>query len=239
MRICIATIKPKTDHKDIRSRLRLEEDNSLICHYGHYGSTRISMLQKYQAMWETSKPEHEYLAYIHDDVTIHEQSWQTRVETEFADPRVAIVGLGGANGLGVDDIYKTPYQLQQLQRIDYYSNQSDWEIHGKHETGSRQVATVDGFCMVIRTAFLNEIGGWTWMKTNFHNYDNAMCLMAARRGWKVRIVGVECTHHGGGTSTSAEYMEWCRKNFTTPEREHEAPHEWLYSEFRDMLPLRI
>lgn len=179
------------------------------------------------------------IGYIHNDVSIHEQGWETRIEAEFADPKVAIVGMGGASGIGLPEIYKRPYEIWQLQRIDYYSNQTDWQVHGKRETGARDVAVVDGFFMAVRRSFLDEIGGWSWMGTRYHCYDLALCLMAHRRGWKVRMVGVHCTHHGGGTSTSAEYKAWLESQGTNQADDHSVPHRWLYDSFRDVLPWRV
>jgi len=165
--------------------------------------------------------------------------WPQQIEAEFADPKVAIVGMGGALGIGTPDIYRRPYNIWQLQRIDYFSNQTDWQVHGKREEDLRDVAVVDGFFMAVRREFLDQIGGWSWMQTRFHCYDVALCLMAHRKGWKVRMVGVNCTHHGGGTSTSAEYKAWLESQGTNQAEDHSKPHEWLYNEFRDVLPLRV
>jgi len=205
------------------------------------------VVQTFHRAWEASRLNHPainlaaiVLAYVHNDVTIHEDGWAARVQAEFdADPKVAIVGMGGATGIGTPEIYKRPYNIWQLQRIGYASNQTDWQVHGEHETGSRDVAVVDGFFMAIRRSFLDEIGGWDWMKCSFHCYDTAMCLMAHRKGWKVRMVGVNCTHHGGGTSTGASYKTWLEANGRTLEQDHSEPHDWLYREFSDLLPLRV
>ena len=35
------------------------------------------------------------IAFIHDDVEVNEEDWDTRVEAEFADPSVGVVGFGG------------------------------------------------------------------------------------------------------------------------------------------------
>ncbi len=204
-----------------------------------YNNPNLGMVPALHALYETSRDDQDIICYMHDDLEILEKGWDQRVKAVFEDPKVAIVGFGGATGLGVDDIYKTPYRIEQLQRIDYYSNQVGWEIHGKRETGVRDVAVVDGFFMAVRTEFLNQIGGWKTFGHNFHMYDVWLCLKAIERGWKVKIVGVECDHHGGGTSTSAEYMNYCRENGTTPEREHLEPHVTVYNSFRKLLPLRV
>lgn len=192
----------------------------------------------YQFLYESRKAE-DVLAFVHDDVEMFDPDWREKVALELMDPQVAIVGLGGATGIGVPDIYKTPYQIEQLIRNNYCSNQKGWEIHGTQEEGSKDVAVVDGFFMAVKTKFLKEVDGWKQVKTRFHMYDVGLCLLALRHGYKVRMLGLECDHHGGGSSTKAEYFNWCKENGTSMEREHWEPHLWVYEEFRDLLPLRV
>ncbi len=198
----------------------------------------VGLVAAYQSLYERYRNEHGIIAFIHDDVEIHEP-WIDRVLEQFEDLSVGIVGFGGALGIGTSDIYKTPYKIQQLQRIDYRSNQTDWDIHGVRETGACDVAVVDGFFIACRTEFLKQVKGWSWFPHRFHAYDTSLCLQAIRRGWKVRMVGVSCTHHGGGTSTTADYVQDCRDRDTSVEAEHREPHEFMYREFRDLLPTRV
>jgi cellulose synthase/poly-beta-1,6-N-acetylglucosamine synthase-like glycosyltransferase len=198
----------------------------------------LGVVRAYHKLWEQYREE-DILVYIHDDVTIHETGWMERVRKAFENPKVAIVGFGGATGMGSRDIYKKPYNIMQLVRLGYCSNQTDWPQHGMREEGERGVAVIDGFFMALRGTFLKEVGGWDWIHSNFHCYDTAMCLEAYRRNWEVRMVGVSCTHEGGGTSTKEEYAEWCVEHGTTMENEHSIPHLWLYNEFRDVLPIRL
>lgn len=198
----------------------------------------IGAVPAFHTLWEKHKEE-DVLIYLHSDVTIYDANWTERLCLELMDPAVAIVGFGGAIGIGVPDIYKLPYRIEQLIRIGYRSNQRGHEIHGERETGECRVAVLDGFAMAFKGSFLRELGGWNWIQSNFHTYDLAMCLEAHRRGYEVRMVGVDCDHHGGGTSTKEEYIEFCKEHATTPEEEHLAPHRWLYREYIDLLPLRI
>ncbi len=198
----------------------------------------IGVVPALHALWERHKEE-DALIYIHSDVSIHDSNWMERICLELMDPKVAIVGFGGATAIGVPDIFKIPYRIEQLVRIGYASNQKDWATHGEHETGERKVAVIDGFFMACKGSFLREVGGWNWIESNFHTYDLAACLEAYRRGWEVRTVGVSCEHHGGGTSTSPAYAEWCEEHATTMEAEHQNPHRWLYQNFRDLLPFRV
>lgn len=216
-------------------RLLVHEDMDATVHANF--PENDGLVPAYQALYEQNR-KHDIIAFTHDDWESHEP-WVARIEAEFSDPQVAIVGMGGAKGIGVDDIYKRPYQINQLQRIGYRSNQTDWEIHGARETGACDVAVCDGFFLAVRTSFLDQIGGWKWFPHRFHMYDVALCLMAHRHGWKVRMVGVNCTHHGGGTSTTADYVQDCRDRGTSVEAEHTEPHKFVYNEFRDLLPLRV
>jgi GT2 family glycosyltransferase len=205
--------------------------------YCYHNEPNIGVVPAYHKCWGKHGDE-DIQVYMHDDVSIHEP-WEQAIRTAFEDPKVAIVGLGGATGIGLPEIYKCPYKIEQLQRIDYGSNQTDWLVHGTRVLHARQVAVVDGFFMAIRGTFLEQTNGWDWIRSNFHCYDLAMCLEAYRRGWKVVTVGISCTHHGGGTSTGQEYAEWCLQHGTTMEDEHKTPHVWLYDRYRDILPLRI
>jgi len=198
------------------------------------------------------------IAFLHSDCEVLEQGWDERVLKEFEDERVGVVGFGGALQLGLDDIYRTPYKLQQLARVSYMSNQTDAEVHGERFTGSRDVATLDGFSLIVRRSLLDhwitttegwdEGGGlvcqsvqkgWPVARYPFHNYDNALCLQAAKQGYRVRVVGVSCTHHGGATATTPAYQEWSLNKLGKTDSEvHTESHRHLYEDGRGWLPLR-
>jgi hypothetical protein len=206
-------------------------------------SSTQSPVEKYEAFYQDhgNHGNNDVLHYLHSDLTIYEPCWQDRILAEFADPKVAIVGFGGAMSLGRPHIYKEPYFIWNLARGSYFSNQRDWAAHGTHEPHARDVAVVDGFAMSIRTDFLHSIFGWKQVLkvTHFHCYDLAICCLARRGGWKVRMVGIDCLHRGGGTSTSPEYEKWCEEHGTDMGREHAEPHVRLYKEFKDVLPFHV
>ena len=179
------------------------------------------------------------IAYLHDDVDIAEENWDTRVEAEFADPSVGVVGFGGALWHGDADIYKTPYRLQQLGRGHYRSNTIDAESHGERFTGACDVATLDGFALIVRKELLDKAGGFPVDRMTFHSYDYWVCCMAHRLGYRVRVVGVKCQHHGGKTSTTPAYQEWIQKTHgKTDVQVHEESHRCIFDEFYDVLPWR-
>lgn len=180
------------------------------------------------------------LIYIHDDAAIYDPSWLTRVLSLFeSKPDMSVLGLGGAPRLGHPDMYKKPYCIQGMARDGYVSNQRDWEVHGGHETGSRQVAVVDAFFMAVRTDLLKRAGGWPVSHLTHHCLDLWVCLEAARQGKEVWMTGVDCMHFGGGSSTKPAYREAKWLQGGSLESDHQIPHVYLYNEYRDVLPLAV
>lgn len=191
----------------------------------------------YQMCLESSTAD--ALMMVHDDVTIHEEGWQDRVMLPFYDSKVVAVGLGGALGLGHPNLYKQPYRLNNMARWGYMSNQTDAEMHGKRTEGTHQVAVLDAFFMAVRTEWLKGIGGWPVNHISHHCLDLWLACEAARQGRRTYMVGVSCTHHGGGTSTKEAYKnaKWLQGG--SLESDHRNPHEWLYQNYRDVLPLKV
>ena len=234
MRLCCVTTDPVIHPERLASFVYGNVKDPDV----YVNAPNIGVVPAMQILYERNQDE-DILAFVHSDVTVYDSNWNSRVMAEFDDPKVAVVGFGGATGIGVSDIYKTRYEISQLQRIGYASNMRDWEVHGGYEAGSKDVAVCDGFFLAIRRAALKEIGGWSGFTFNFHMYDAYISLALAERGWKTRMVGIECEHHGGGTSTTPSYISWCRENGTTAEREHEEPHRFFYERFRNLLPYRV
>jgi cellulose synthase/poly-beta-1,6-N-acetylglucosamine synthase-like glycosyltransferase len=190
--------------------------------------SNLGVVGSYQRLYELSTGD--ILFYVHDDVIIHEDGWDMRFLQEFTDPAVGIVGFGGALCHGDPNIYKTPYRLQQLGRFDYRSNVDDAETHGMRFTGSCDVAVLDGYTLGVRRSLLDGIGGWKLLinaRIDFIAYDYALCALAHRHGYRIRLLGISCHHRGGATSVR---MNIDRRT------EYEYSHRWLYDNFRDVLP---
>lgn len=275
MLICVATMKPEDQFQTlpVNSFVRaLGSKNGLFIWSNQ--TQNEGVVKSYQLMYQSySKtvmkredwsPEKEtLLAYLHDDVLCHEQGWDTRVLKEFEDPTVGLVGFGGALRHGTDDIYKTPYRLQQLARDGYLSNTDDAEVHGQRFTGECDVAVLDGFALIVRREILDKAWhpvltgavavagghiyrhiykesprGWPVNNLTFHCYDYFLCCMAHRLGYRIRLVGIKCHHLGGQTSTTPAYQEWLAARGTNDVEDHERSHRWIHSEFRDVLPWR-
>lgn len=192
--------------------------------------------QCYQEMLARSHKD--VLIYLHNDLTIHDADWIDRLMHEF-ETGATVVGFGGAVGLGNADLYRKPFNIWNMARRGYASNQIDAEIHGERFTGVRRVAVLDAFCMAVRADFLRSIGGWPVEHIGHHGLDLWLACESARHQKETRLVGVSVTHHGGGTSTRPEYAKAHWLQGGTLESDHVLPHIWIADQYRDVLPFQV
>lgn len=178
------------------------------------------------------------IGFFHNDITIHDVGWDERVLCEFEDASVGVVGFGGASGVGHPDIYKIPYDYTQLARYDFISNLTDAEVHGTRFPGKRDVAFLDSMALIVRRELLDRVGGWPLHYPPHHGSDLWLCLTARKLGYRVRMVGVSCTHTSGGKGNA--YVEWIKTTkWGSDEACHREAHKLLYNEFRGVLPCRV
>ena len=194
----------------------------------------------YQSMLQSATEwEEDFLIYFHDDVTVHDKDWNERIRNRFKDPQVVAVGMGGATGLANKDLYRKPFNIWNMARSGYCSNQTDAETHGSRFTGSKRVAVLDAFCMAVRMPWLRDRGGWPIRHLTHHCLDLWLACEAARDGKQIWMEGISCTHHGGGTSTKPSYTKAPWLQGGSLEQDHIRPHKWLYKEYRDVLPILV
>ncbi len=199
---------------------------------------KVSPCQVYQHLLDTCATD--VILYIHSDVTIHAPEWRGKVMEVFeTHPNCVAVGLGGATALGGWDMYRKPWNIWAMARRGYSSNQTDAEVHGGRFTGMRRVAVLDAFFMAIRTDWLRNLGGWPVEHLTHHCGDLWLACEAARGMKEIWMVGVECTHHGGGSSTGKGYAKAKWLQGGTMELDHQLPHRWLWETYRDVLPVEI
>jgi len=196
----------------------------------------------YEKLLRTSTPD--IIIYIHDDVTIHDSNWLERVIDCFDVPmypseNTVAVGLGGATQLGNGNLYRKPYNIMNMARYGYASNQTDAEVHGARFTGVRKVAVLDAFFMAVRRDWLLSIGGWPVRYLTHHCLDTWLACEAARAGKEIWMVGASCTHHGGGSSTKDTYRDAKWLQGGSRELDHRLPHKWIYENYGDVLPIII
>ena len=188
--------------------------------------------------------EEEVILFLHDDVDVLDEDWEYQVEKVVRWSRVGMFGFGGAYGLGTEELYKRPYQLQQLARLEYVSNMKDAEAHGKRVEKVVEVAVLDGFALGFTREAYERMGGWEDAIKGgmppFHMYDAWAACRMKEMGLKTFMVPVRCHHHGGRTSTSEQYQEWLRKEgWKDDVKVHQAAHMVIYDRFRRVLPIKV
>lgn len=201
----------------------------------------MQKLYEMSSVWGSAPDD--LIAFIHDDLLIQQgggwPQWDLQVIDAFkANPKMGLAGFHGASWLGQPSLYVEPYELIQLARGGCGSNMKDAEVHGERWYEARRVACVDGFSLICRRSFLDQIGGWSWFPKDLphHVYDTSLACMAARHGWETWFLPIACHHLGGQTATKVDYL----RDFGRTEGEiHAKGHEWMYGEFRDVLPLRV
>lgn len=97
MTIVVPSMVPSRAHKAIGDwRAMMEKPAEHQYLVVDNSETNRGVLASMQEGYE--KAGQEIIALLHDDVDINEENWDTRVEAEFNDPSVGVVGFGG--GLG-------------------------------------------------------------------------------------------------------------------------------------------
>jgi GT2 family glycosyltransferase len=66
-----------------------------------------------------------------------------------------------------------------------------------------EVAAVDGVCLFLRRALLEQVGGFDEGYGFFHGYDRDLSFAVREAGLRCAVVNARCVHHGGGTRTGA------------------------------------
>jgi hypothetical protein len=198
---------------------------------------KFSPCMCYQALLNACKKD--IIMYVHDDVEIFDSTWVDKIMGIMGSPAVVAVGLGGATSLGNKDLYRKPYDISNMARGGYGSNQRDAEIHGERVKKRRLVVVLDAFFMAVKAEWLRSIDGWPVENLTHHCLDLWLACEAAGGGHETWTVPVDCMHYGGGTSTKPAYAEakWLKGG--TLESDHQEPHKWLYENYRDVLPISI
>jgi hypothetical protein len=199
-----------------------------------------------------AEPADHVIAYLHDDLRVYEKGWDVRIKNAFAaDRSILLAGFAGTAGLGHGQIYKIPYHLTQLSRQGPMLSNLELhaEFHGERVTENRQVAFVDGFALMLRQSFLDQISGWSWWPFDcvHHAYDYGIACMARRHGGKTLLVPVRCDHgvpdkvthtRHAGTSSTDHYRRLADK-YGGDAAVHAKGHQFVYDTFRDVLPINV
>lgn len=202
--------------------------------------------------WGVLKNVTDYILFIHNDVLIHEKGWDIKLGRLLEGlPDCGVAGFYGAKGIGTHDIYRTPYVMQQLIRVENVSNcnRMNPAIHGfrsirKNEVTkgeTEEVAVLDGFSLLVKTELLNKLEGFDRSLGPHHSYDNQLCLDSMNLGYRNFVLSMDADHLGGRT----DVLEDWNKNFGKSKADiHKDSHIPLYEKWKPgknkiTLPIRV
>ena len=155
------------------------------------------------------------LMFLRDDVSVLEDGWDNRITEQFrADRYAGLGGFAGATGIGHLNLYKVPYEPQQLLPVNPLDSYD-----------SKRAAFLDSSCLIFTRRAYGEMGGWEDpLKCGFPPngpFDlYASCRIAEMNyhAWYLPI------HH---SKSSNGGFKW------------ESDLELIYQRFKETLPLRI
>lgn len=177
----------------------------------------------------------DYLFYTHSDVVMYEQNWTDKLTRILESlPDCGVAGFYGAKGIGTWDVYKRPYAMQQLVRVENVSgcHRMDASVHGfrnlRGDQDFEEVAVMDGFSLIVKTELLDKIGGFDTKYPVHHMYDNDICVESLDKGYRNYVIRMDAFHHGGRTDVGENWAEAFGK---TKQQIHQEAHPVFYEKW--------
>lgn len=152
--------------------------------------------------WAYEHTDYDYLAFLHNDLYIYDEGWDVQVKYGFNFfEKAGLLGFFGAEG--VDAASGRQY---------VYSNMLEAEIHGNRlRDGYREVAVLDGLCLITNREMLDARNGVDLNFTIHHFYDLDLSLESIDRGFKNYVIPVKIHHRSGLTACNPRFQEWATK----------------------------
>ena len=133
----------------------------------------------------------EAVVLLHQDTEITDADLTAKVRSRLRDPEVAIVGAIGTSGIealawaeGAETFGAARLELLGVER----------DLVGTHPGGGADVASVDGFLLVIAGWAVPKLRFDEEFADDFHGYDADICFQARARGWRVAVEPIDVVH---------------------------------------------
>ncbi len=147
-------------------------------------------------------------------------------------PKIGVATFYGAKGIGTQDIYHSPYRMQQMIRLENVSNCNRMDkVHGYRNIKSgevEEIAVADGFSLIVSTDLLADIDGFDRTFPPHHMYDNDVCLESLDKGYRNIVISMDCQHLGGRTDVGED---WSKPFNKTKQQVHEEAHPIFYKKW--------
>ena len=131
------------------------------------------------------------LCFLHNDTEMRDMRWLARLRSALEEPGVGLAGLYGARRLRRDGRY---VGRTIVHALDGSANL---------RADAVEVASVDGVCLCVPRAVLQEVGGFDEAYGFFHGYDRDLSFAVRETRRRCVVVNAPFVHRGGGTRTGA------------------------------------
>ena len=148
-------------------------------------ATNQSVLATYNRAWRRATTD--LVCLLHNDTEMLDPSWIARLATPLGTADVGLAGLYGVKRVRRDGRYVGRTIVHSLAQGP--TVRPPWE----------EVAIVDGVCLALRRAVLEELGGLDEGYGFYHGYDKDLSFAVRERGRRCVVVRAPFRHHGGGT----------------------------------------
>lgn len=194
-------------------------------------------------------PDEEYIGIMHNDLMLYEKGWDRRMMEAFAeDPKLGLIGLCGSRE--VDERGgRGGYTVCNFMGLEVPVKDQIWKGQdssaGRRIEGLEPAMVLDSLFMLFRRDVIPHLEK-TWEDwdqiTLAHFYDRIMPLRTIEAGYRVAVIGSDCDHIGGLTTTGNERyrddcIQWLQERgipYDNPETEMYLVAERRYlSEYRD------
>jgi O-antigen biosynthesis protein len=147
--------------------------------------TNASVLAAYNQGWRLARTE--FVCLLHNDTTMLETTWLTRLLAPLASDEIGLSGL---------------YGVKRVRRSGRYAGRTI--VHSLAEGPTvrppwEEVAVVDGVCLCVRRETLETVGGIDEGYGFFHGYDRDLSFAVRETGRRCVVVHAPFRHAGGGT----------------------------------------
>jgi GT2 family glycosyltransferase len=153
----------------------------------HRNPGNDSVLAAYNQAWRLADTE--YVCLVHNDTEMPEPTWLARLLAPHALPEAGLTGLYGARRVRRDGRYAGRSIVHSL--ADAPTVRAPYE----------EVAAVDGVCLCLRRALLEQVGGIDEGYGFFHGYDRDLSFAVRETGRRCLVVHAPFRHTGGATRT--------------------------------------
>ena len=153
----------------------------------HRNPENSSVLAAYNQVWRLTDTE--FVCLLHNDTEMFEPTWLAGL---LAPHALADTGLTGL------------YGVKRVRRDGRYAGRSI--VHSLVEGPTvrapyEEVAVVDGVCLCLRRALLEQVGGIDEAYGFFHGYDRDLSFAVRETGRRCLVVHAPFRHAGGATRT--------------------------------------